>query len=127
MKPNKKYKTYAVTLEIRSGDYEKHNRMLIHAPDSEKAWHFACYAESHYPSELQWDSDGWCNEPDWSFVYRVDGVEEVPDDEVPVLRKHLSYMIYDAEVLAKCGNYLEEMIQSELPNQNQINYNEKTK
>jgi hypothetical protein len=109
MKPNKKYKTYAVTLEIQSGEYEKHNCMLIHAPDSEKAWHFACYAESHYPDELQWDSDGWCNEPDWSFAYRAE-VEEVPDDEVPVLRKHLSYMIYDAEVLAKCGNYLEEMI-----------------
>jgi hypothetical protein len=110
MKPNKNYKTYAVTLEIRSGDYEKHNRMLIHAPDSEKAWHFACYAESHYPDELQWDIGRGCNESDWSFAYRVDGVEEVPEDEVPVVRKHLSYMVYDAEVLAKCGDYLEEMI-----------------
>jgi len=110
MKPNKNYKTYAVTLEIRSGDYEKHNRMLIHAPDSEKAWLFACYAESHYPDELQWDIGRGCNESDWSFAYRVDGVEEVPEDEVPVVRKHLSYMVYDAEVLAKCGDYLEEMI-----------------
>jgi len=110
MKPNKNYKTYAVTIEIRSGDYEKRNCMLIHAPDWEKAWHYACYAESHNPYELQWESDGWCNEPDWSFAYRVAGVDEVPVDEVPVLRKHLSYMVYDAEVLAKCGDYLEEMI-----------------
>ena len=109
MKPET-YNTYAVNIKVVSGDYEKHTTTLIHAPDSEKAWHFACYAESHYPSELQWDSDGWCNEPDWSFVYRVDGVEEVPDDEVPVLRKHLICMIYDAGVLAKCGNYLEEMV-----------------
>lgn len=104
------YKTYAVTIEIQSGDYEKHNRMLIHAPDWEKAWHFACYAESHDPDDLQWDTDRGCGEPDGSFYYRLEGVEEVPVDEVPVVRKHLSYMVYYAEVLAKCGDYLEEMI-----------------
>jgi len=104
------YKTYAVTLEIRFGDYEKHNRMLIHAPDEEKAWHYACYAESHFPDELQWDGHRWCQEPDGSFAYQVDGVEEVPVEEVPVLRKHLSYMTYSEDDLAKCGDYLEEMI-----------------
>ncbi len=122
MKPNKNYKTYVVTVEIRSGDHEKHNSKLVHAPDSETAWHYACYAESHNPDELQWNRDSWdkhqwCNEPDWSFAYRVGGVEEVPADEVPVLRKHLSYMVYDEADLAKSGDYLEEMIQSDHNNE----------
>lgn len=109
MKTNEAYETYAVTLEIRTGDYEKNSQILIHAPNEEKAWHFACYAESHNPYELQWNNNRGCNEPDWSFDYRVHGVDRVPKHEVPVLRKHMSRMLYDAEILAKCGNYLEEM------------------
>ena len=105
----KNYKTYAVTIEITAGEYAKYNTILIHAPNEEKAWHYACYCESHNPDRLDWENDRGCAEPDWSFFYHAYSEEEVSATDITILRKHLSYATFNEKELDQSGNYKEQM------------------
>lgn len=93
-------KHYFVKLTLIIGEYEKISNLIIEAPDRVSAGRFAMICEAHGEAEFDGDRPDTCL---WDlggeFAYKVNGIEEIKDDDLEVLKKYMHTHTYDEEFI----------------------------
>lgn len=100
-------KTFFVKVKIRAGEYEKNSSCLISAPNNSLASDYACYCESHNPTDLEWNQNG-VMDLGGEFAYSA-SVSEIQREDANILKRYHNRFVVNYEDLHKSGNYPESV------------------
>ena len=90
---------FFITLRMFLGEIEKYHHGVYKAENEEEARKSALIGECHFHCSEEEAEEAYEEDKDdnqiWDggmYIYRIYGCDEVPEEDIPVLKKHLSIL-----------------------------------